>query len=133
MTFPAFFDTNVLFSATLCDTLLRIAEQRAFRPHWSPDVLTELGTVLTREAGLTDQQAQRRLDQMRLAFPDAEIEGYQPLVEAMTCHPKDRHVLAAAVHARCEVLVTFNLRDFPAESTRDLTIAVVSPDAFLLD
>ena len=33
MAFPAFLDTNVLYGATLCDTMLRIAEQGAFRPH----------------------------------------------------------------------------------------------------
>ncbi len=37
--FPA---TNVLFGAVLADTLLRIAEAGAYRPHWSPDVLAEL-------------------------------------------------------------------------------------------
>lgn len=63
-----------MFSATLTDTLLRIAEEDAFRPYWSRDVLDELGTVLLiREAGLTDAQAGYRLQQMRLAFPDAEV------------------------------------------------------------
>jgi predicted nucleic acid-binding protein len=131
--FPVFLDTNTLFSATLCDTLLRIAEERAYRPHWSTEVLDELAGALVREAGMTRAQVQHRLTQMRLAFPDAEVVGYQGLVSAMTCHPKDRHVLAAAVHARCEVLVTFNLRDFPREATGAFNIVVLSPDAFLLD
>jgi hypothetical protein len=37
--FPAFLDTCVLFSPTLTDTLLRIAEEGAFRPRWSSEVL----------------------------------------------------------------------------------------------
>lgn len=40
----------------------------------------------------------------------------------MTCDEKDRHVLVAAVHARAEVLVTFNVRDFPPESTSDYDV-----------
>lgn len=35
----------------------------------------------------------------------------------MTNEPKDRHVLATAVGANAEVMVTFNLRDFSAADT----------------
>jgi hypothetical protein len=70
---------------------------------------------------------------MRRAFPDAEVSGYDTLIGAMECDPKDRHVLAAAVRGRAEVLVTFNTRDFPLKSTGDYDITVVHPDGFLLD
>ncbi|MFZ5871996.1 MAG: PIN domain-containing protein [Actinomycetota bacterium] len=132
MVFPAFLDTCVLFSPTLTDTLLRIAEEDAFRPHWSAEVLEELRRVLVRE-GMPEERAAKRIASMESAFGEATVAGYAPLVEAMTCDLKDRHVLAAAVHARCEVLVTFNVRDFPPESTVAHQIAVVTPDAFLLD
>jgi predicted nucleic acid-binding protein len=46
----------------------------------------------------------------------------------MTCDQKDRHVLAAAVRANAEVLVTFNIKDFPPDSVRDFDIQVVHPD-----
>jgi hypothetical protein len=51
----------------------------------------------------------------------------------MTCHPKDRHVLAAAIRGDAQVLVTFDLDDFPKESVHAYDLSVVSPDAFLLD
>lgn len=70
---------------------------------------------------------------MRRSFPDAEVHGYEPFAENMTCDPKDRHVLAAAVRGNAEVLVTFNTRDFPDESTLTYDILVVHPDNFLLD
>lgn len=131
--FPAFLDTCVLYSATLRDTLLRIAEERAFRPQWSADVLAELRTVLVRDAGLAPGRAERVVSEMRRAFPNAEVSDYAPLVAAMTCDPKDRHVLAAAVVGGSQVLVTFNVRDFPVESVQSHDLAVVTPDAFLLD
>lgn len=131
--FPAFLDTCVLYSATLRDTLLRIAETGAFRPQWSADVLDELRAVLVREAGLPHERADRLIGQMRSAFPEAEVTDYLGLVDAMTCHPKDRHVLAAAVAGGSQVLVTFNVRDFPVESVQPHDIGVVTPDAFLLD
>jgi hypothetical protein len=45
--------------------------------------------------------------------------------------PKDRHVLAAAIRARCEVIVTFNLKDFPAEALADWNVEVQHPSKFL--
>jgi predicted nucleic acid-binding protein len=131
--FPAFLDTCVLFSSTLTDTLLRIAEEDAFGPHWSAGVLTELHTVLEREVGLEPARATRRISQMQAAFPTAEVSGYESLTEAMTCDPKDRHVLAAAVAGGSAVLVTFNLGDFPEDSVVPYGIVVVSPDSSLLD
>jgi predicted nucleic acid-binding protein len=133
MAFPAFLDTCVLYSSTLTDTLLRIAEEDAFRPLWSAGVLDELRTVLEREAGLTAERAARRIAHMRKAFPNAEVDGYDSLVDAMTCDSKDRHVLAAAVAGGAQVLVTFNVADFPPTSVAAYDVTVVTPDAFLLD
>jgi hypothetical protein len=113
--------------------MLRIAEQGAYRPHWSKDVLGELVEVLVREAGISRARADRRVAQMQRAFPLAAVEDYDLLVDAMTCDPKDRHVVAAAVQARCEVVVTFNVKDFPPAATEPHQISVVTPDAFLLD
>ena len=51
MPFPAFLDTCALYGATLTDTLLRIAEQDAFRPMRSPDVLRSFAATSTRSRG----------------------------------------------------------------------------------
>ncbi|MCA0438580.1 MAG: PIN domain-containing protein [Actinobacteria bacterium] len=47
--------------------------------------------------------------------------------------PEDRHVLAAAVYAKCQVLVTYNVPDFPAASASPHGVTVLTPDQFLLD
>lgn len=133
MAFPALLDTNVLFSATLTDTLLRLAEEDAFRPLWSGDILRELQAVLVREVGLAPASAARRIEHMRSAFPMAEVTAYESIIDSMSCDPKDRHVLAAAVRGGAQVLVTFNLGDFPEAACAPYDIAVVSPDSFLLD
>jgi len=130
--FPAFLDTCSIFPAYLCDTLLRLAEAGAYRPLWSPGVLEELERNLAKR-GLPSAAVEHRVSEMRRAFPDAEVTGYDDLVGAMTCHPKDRHVLAAALRGGAEVLVTVNTADFPLESTGDHDIEVVHPDDFLLD
>ncbi|MCV2393138.1 PIN domain-containing protein [Actinotalea sp. M2MS4P-6] len=132
MAFPVVLDTNVLFGAYLCDTVLRLAEAGTFRPLWSTDILSELERNLVGR-GVAADRAARRTQHMSRAFPDAMVTGYEPLIGSMTCDPKDRHVLAAAVRANAELLVTFNLSDFPAEATSPYDITVTHPDEFLLD
>jgi predicted nucleic acid-binding protein len=131
-TFPAFLDTCALFGAYMCDTLLCLAESGTFRPLWSAGVMDELERNLL-DRGLPKEAVSHRIDEMRRSFPDAEVRGYETLAVSMTCDPKDRHVLAAAVRGDAEVLVTFNVRDFPDESTAPYDITVVHPDDFLLD
>jgi predicted nucleic acid-binding protein len=133
MAFPAFLDTNVLYGAVLADTLLRIAEAGAYRPHWSAEVLAELSRNLVKHAGLSPEKAAHRIDQMEQAFPDASVTGYDGLIDGLRCDPKDRHVLAAGIHGGCQVIVTFNTKDFPPESVERFGISVVLPQDFLLD
>jgi hypothetical protein len=44
----------------------------------------------------------------------------------------DRHVLAAAIRARADVIVTSNLADFPAETLKRHGIEARHPDEFIL-
>jgi len=129
---PVFLDTCVLLKPYLCDSMLTIAEAGIYRPLWSPTVLDELRRNLIRR-GLDDKQIGHQFDQMAQAFPDAQITGYGALVAQMTNHPKDRHILAAAVRGGAEVLVTENLRDFPGDSVHAFDLEVVTQDTFLLD
>jgi predicted nucleic acid-binding protein len=130
--FPAFLDTCVLYPAYLCDTMLRLAEAAAYRPLWSSEVMDELRRNLV-ERGIPPERVDHRIRQMTRSFPDAMVTGYDSLIEGMTNDPKDRHVLAAAVRANAEVLVTFNLSDFPERAVKPYDVEAVHPDAFLLD
>jgi predicted nucleic acid-binding protein len=130
--FPAFLDTCVLYPAYLADTLLRLAEASAYRPLWSADVLAELRRNVI-ERGIPSDKVDRRIALMTRSFPDALVTGYESLVEGMANDPKDRHVLAAAVRANAEVLVTFNIRDFPEPALKPYDIVATHPDEFLLD
>ena len=118
----------------LADTLLRLAEPPAlFDARWSEEILTEMSRALVRRfakaPAKAPAKAQYREAAMRCFFPHAIVDGYQPLVSHMRNHPKDRHVLAAALTCQADYLVTFNLRDFPATAGDSTTI--VGPSAFL--
>ncbi|WP_233509874.1 PIN domain-containing protein [Actinomadura craniellae] len=74
----------------------------------------------------------RRL--MNLAVRDCLVENYEPLIEGLKLpDPGDRHVLAAAIRANAQVIVTSNLKDFPAEDMDPWGIEAKSPDDFVLD
>lgn len=131
MRFPVFLDANALYPASLADTLLRLGEAEVIRPHWSDDVMDELERNLAQTIGA--ERAQKRRVTMEAAFPEAMVTGYDGMVDGMENDPKDRHVLAAAVHSDCELIVTFNVKHFPADAMRHHDLVAVHPDEFLLD
>jgi predicted nucleic acid-binding protein len=128
----ALLDTSVLFPFYLRDTLLRAAELDLYQPRWTVDILDELRRVLAERGHVDARQAARLTSVLRVAFPEAEVTGYHALVAHMTNHPEDRHVLAAAVRANADVIVTSNLRHFPRASVDPHGVRVQSADAFLL-
>ncbi|MPZ83165.1 MAG: PIN domain-containing protein [Actinophytocola sp.] len=132
MAFPALLDACVLIPIKLTDLLLRLAEANTYRPLWSQDVLDEVERNLPR-LDVAPDKAHRRVQQMRDTFPDALVTGYEALIPTMTNHPKDRHVLAAAVRADAAVIVTHNVKDFPSSALLPYDIDAVHPDDFLLD
>ena len=77
-----------------------------------------------------------RLDRTRRlmndAIRDVTVTGYEYLIDQLELpDPDDRHVLAAAIHAEAQVIVTRNLRDFPAHALGQWGIEAQHPDAFL--
>jgi hypothetical protein len=63
---------------------------------------------------------------------DALVTGYESLIHALNLpDPDDRHVLAAAIVGRCDVIVTNNLQDFPDVALSPFGIEAQHPDEFL--
>ena len=117
----------------LCDTLLRVAEEGLYRLHLSQEILDETTRNLIKRNKMSKEQAVRYQQQIKQYFPESMVEGYELLIPSMKNDPKDRHVLAAAVKSKANVIVTFNLKDFPPESLESWEIKAQHPDEFLLD
>jgi predicted nucleic acid-binding protein len=132
--FSAVLDANVLYPFSLRDILLRLAELELYAPLWSARILAEMWRNLV-ERQITNEQADGLIAAMCGAFEEAEVDAaeIERLEPAMTNDPNDRHVLAAAVAAGSELIVTFNLDDFPAEACEPLGVEAIHPDDFLLD
>lgn len=120
--FSAVLDTSVLWPSLQRDFLLSLAAERTYSPKWSTAILDELvfheaEKLAGRGAAVDDAErsAQRLIDQMSSAFDDALVTDWEPLEGTYGLpDPDDEHVLATAVMCSAEVIVTENLKDFPA-------------------
>ena len=126
--FKVVLDANVIYPFTLRDTLLRAAGEGLFQLYWSAEILDEAVRNLVASTTITAEQGARLRAAMEKAFPEAEVTGYEALVAGMQNDPKDRHVVAAAVKAGAQVIVSMNLRDFHALPEG---LEAQSPDEFL--
>ena len=124
-------DACVLFPMYLRDTLLSTADEGLYLPYWSQKILDEAIGNLIAGRKLSQKKAKNLENQINLAFPEAMVEVPVGLEEAMTNEPKDRHVLAAAVTAKADVIVTNNLKDFRENDLAPWNIKAQSPDEFL--
>jgi len=95
--------------------------------------MVEVGRNLREKFGATARQTSYRESEIRKHFAEAWVEGYEHLIPVMNNHPKDRHVLAAAVRANAEVIVTYNLKDFPRAALEPYNITAQGPAEFLND
>lgn len=131
--FPAIVDACVLVQAAVRDTLLRLSERRLFLARWSDEIIGETINALQSKLGLSKDQTDHLENELRVHFPDAWVEvGYKRLTSVMPVNEKDRHVLAAAVKEKAEIIITYDLKHFPAESLRELNITAMTPDEYLL-
>lgn len=130
--FPVILDACVLANQRVTDLLLRLAETpRLYLPHWSERILDETDRTLNDPLGWPEDLIPYRRQKISESFPEALVEGFEPIESGLSNHPKDRHVLAAAIRGKCEVIVTFNLKDFPSESLEAWCIEAHHPSKFL--
>ena len=132
--FTAFYDANVLYPAELRSLLMYLALTGLFRATWSNDVHEEWITALLRNRpDLSREQLDRTRELMDKHATDALVTGYEDLIPGLHLpDPNDRHVLAAAIRGRADVIVTANIRDFPREVLTPLGIEAQHPDEFVL-
>ena len=112
---------------------MQLAYADYFNPRWSEEIQDEwTRNILANRADLTSAQMVHTRDAMKRAFPSANVTGYEPLIAQLTNHPKDAHVLAAAIQGNAECIVTFNLKDFPAAALAPYRVEAIPPDEFAL-
>ena len=131
--YRVFLDACVLANYGVCNLLLRLGERsRLILPRWSGEVLAEVHRTHTERLGWPSDLAASFQAEIRRAFPDAEVSGYEALVPQMTNDPKDRHVLAAAIRGDCPLILTFNRKHLPALSLSPWGVKTSHPQDYLI-
>jgi len=133
--YSAVLDACVLVPMSLCDFLLRLAEEPAmYRPLWSEQILAEMAKTMRTKLHRTPTQVAWRRQQMSQAFPEAMVPVPSELLRAVECIPdeEDRHVLAAAVMAHANTIVTQNTKHFPKSCLEKYGVICQTADEFLI-
>ena len=126
-----FLDACVLFPTVVRRILLGAAAAGLYAPRWSARVLDEWQIAIARQqgAGAEDEVLAAR-SAMARDFPEALTETDADIAATLTLpDPGDVHVAAAA--AGSDVLLTFNLSDFPRRPMAGLGVDARHPDGFL--
>jgi predicted nucleic acid-binding protein len=138
--FTALLDTSVLWPSLQRDFLLSLAIEGTYRAVWSSAILEELQeheSLKLQDRGTpraeSDVRAARLVAQMQAIFPDSQVQHWESLEGRFGLpDPDDEHVAAAAVIGGAGVIVTHNLRDFPADLLPN-HLDVLPPSEFLLN
>ncbi|MBD2296855.1 PIN domain-containing protein [Anabaena sphaerica FACHB-251] len=132
--FTVIYDACVLYPAPLRDFLMRLAVTDLFKARWTDAIHSEwIKNVLNNRSDLTIEQLNRTKNLMNSHVRDCLVTGYEALIEGLQLpDSNDRHVLAAAIRCNASVIVTFNLKDFPAQALSPYGIESQHPDDFIL-
>lgn len=133
--YSAVLDACVLVPVSLCDLLLRLAEEPAmYRPLWSDQILTEMTKTMRTKLHRSATEVAYRRQKMNEAFPEAMVPVPSELLRSVECIPdeNDRHVLAAAIMARANTIVTQNTKHFPKACLEKFGVLCQTADDFLI-
>ncbi len=135
MPFSVVYDACVLYPSSLPDLLIRVARAGIVQARWSETILDEVfRNILAKRPDLDAAKLQRTRALMSAALPAAMAHGHEELIEGLSLpDPNDRHVLAAAIRAGSQAIVTFNLKDFPEDALGRFDIEPKHPDDFLMN
>ena len=129
------YDACVLFPASLRDFLIELATTGLFEARWTDLIHEEwIGNLLQQHADLSREKLEYTKAMINKAVLNSVITGFEARIEGLELPDKnDRHILAAAIHGQAGLIVTLNLRDFPASALESHGIRAVHPDEFILE
>jgi hypothetical protein len=111
----ALLDACVLYPAPLRSFFMYLALTDLFRARWTDAIHEEwMRNVQKDYPDITREKAERVRNLMNAHVLDCLVADYEDLIPHLSLpDANNRHVLAAAIRAGANAIVTFNLGDFP--------------------
>jgi hypothetical protein len=132
--YTAILDANVLYPNTLRNLLLSLASDGLYHVKWTTEITQEWSRNLVADRPDIASKIDRLVELVNLSVQDCLVEGYEYIIPTIELPDlNDRHVVAAAVVGHADAIVTFNLKDFPAEIIDKFGVDVQHPDDFLMN
>ena len=132
--YTAILDANVLYPNLLRDLLLSLAAAGLYHARWTEKINEEWTRNLAANRPDIASKIGVLLDNVNQAVPDRLVENYEFLIDGLVLPDvNDRHVLAAAIVGHADAIVTFNLKDFPANVMAQHGIEAQHPDDFIMN
>lgn len=125
---------NLLYPFHLRNLVIQLGVNYVVRPRWTDAIHEEWIGKLVASGRETRERLVRTRDIMKRVLPDADVRDYEHWIAGLTLpDPDDCHVLAAAIQSSAEVILTFNLKDFPSKALAPFGLVARDPDAFLCE
>lgn len=124
-------DACVLVPTAGRELLFQLARQGVLVPRWSARIEGEWRAAAIKR-GAPGPLIDGEIALARAAFPGALVAGWEAIEDSLALPDwNDRHVLAAAIAAGADVLVTDNVRDFPRRALAGHGVQREALDPFL--
>jgi predicted nucleic acid-binding protein len=130
--FTVLFDACVLYPAPVRDILLELASKGLFRGRWTKKIQEEwVRNLQKNRPDLNENQLARTCKFMNNSVLNCLVEDFEELESGISLpDPGDIHILAAAIKSQAQIIVTYNMKDFPVEIIKKFDIEAQHPDTF---
>lgn len=81
--------------------------------------------------GWPEVTTESRISAAQMAFPEAMVSVFESYIDRCTNDPKDRHILAAEIHAKAECIVTMNAKHYKKADLSAWGITATHPGEYL--
>lgn len=125
-------DACVMYPTVMRSVLLSAASRGFFSPVWSERILEEWARAARKLGPEGEAQARAEVALVKANWPHALVGNFEGLEQRLWLpDPADIHVLAAAIKASADGIVTINAKDFPRNILGEEGLTRTDPDSLL--